>query len=224
MYGLDPAILQPPPALAPLPGGLPPLAPHLLDCSLEAAKAEAAEALGGNGEVPEWWGARGAPEPPWVRGGDEDNLPLTRIAQADIWRHQHPVDCSNETLKFVWAPWSDSGEHGPGSQFNLMTAVLSHAMTHGRILVVEPKSYPRANDEGCAGEASESLECYFWSMTSPECTERAEALIAEGQESVRVISGDMGKKLIRRSLGSEARMVKMDPRQSRFKFEARAAG
>ncbi|CAI5481154.1 unnamed protein product [Closterium sp. Yama58-4] len=34
------------------------------------------------------------PFPPWVAGADEDNLPLTRRVQHDLWLHQHPRDCT----------------------------------------------------------------------------------------------------------------------------------
>ena len=184
----------------------PPLAPHLLDCSLEAAKAEAAEALGGNGEVPEWWGEGGGPEPPWVRGGDEDNLPLTRIAQADIWRHQHPVDCTKRGLKFLWAPWV-SVKHGLGSQFHIMTAILSQAMTHGRILVVDPASFVRASHKGCPEKTKGSLECYFWPMTTRECTEYVRGLVKSGGADVETFNTRLNGTALRRAFTTKSKVV-----------------
>ena len=192
MYGLDPATSQPPPALAFLPGSFPPPAPHLLDCSVEAAKAEAAEALGGDGGVPEWCWDRGRPDPPWLGGGDEDNLPHTRIAQADIWMHQHPGNCSETGVKFMYIAWARSRSHGLGSQFHLMTAALSVAMTHGRIFVVAPTTYTRANHGGCVGESNSSLDCYFESMTKGECGIRAAKLLEEGKD-VMFVTKKRGK-------------------------------
>lgn len=39
------------------------------------------------------------PFPPWVEGGDRDNYPLTRRVQRDIWVHQHPLNCSDPSVK-----------------------------------------------------------------------------------------------------------------------------
>lgn len=205
MYGLDPATTLPPPIVASLPDGFPPLAPHLLDCSLEAAKAEAAETLGDNGEVPEWWGEGGSPDPPWVRGGREDNLPLTRNAQADIWRHQHPVNCSDTGVRFFYIAWSPTRGYGLGSQLHLMTSAMSLAISHGRILVVAPATFTRADHEGCKGKARRSLECYFKSLTKAECGVRV-AEILEGTGVTFVKQGtDEGERS--RALASATTLV-----------------
>ena len=221
MYGLDPATPLPPLALAPLPGSFPPLAPHLLDCSLEAAKAEAAEALGGNGEVPEWWGDGEGPEPPWVHGGDEDNLPLTRTAQADIWRHQHPVNCNKTGVRFMYIPWANPKRHGLGSQFHLMTAAMSVALAHGRILVVAPASYTRADHDGCGGDARGSLDCYFESLAKSECGVRVEELLAQEAGVIR-IRRKMSRKRRLVALTSATPLVVYKTECSN-KFESKAA-
>ena len=199
----------------------PPLAPHLLDCSREAAKAEAAEALGGNGEVPEWWGEGGGPEPPWVRGGDEDNLPLTRTAQADIWRHQHPVNCNETGVRFLRIAWSDAFVHGLGSQLHIMTGALSMAMTHGRILVVAPASFTRANHDGCKGDARGSLNCYFESLTKLECGVRAEELLVR-ESGVTFIEKKTTLERMSAALTSAMPLVVYHI-ESRRKYESKAA-
>ncbi|CAI5470375.1 unnamed protein product, partial [Closterium sp. Yama58-4] len=38
---------------------------------------------------------------PQVSGADEDNLPMTRRAQRDIWLLQHPRNCSHPSVKFL---------------------------------------------------------------------------------------------------------------------------
>ena len=39
------------------------------------------------------------PFPPWVIGSDEDNYPLTRRVQRDIWVHQFPSNCSEPHIR-----------------------------------------------------------------------------------------------------------------------------
>ncbi|KAJ9540109.1 hypothetical protein OSB04_026615 [Centaurea solstitialis] len=45
--------------------------------------------------------------PPWIKGSDEENYPLTRIVQRDIWVHQHPVNCKDPKLRFLIADWGE---------------------------------------------------------------------------------------------------------------------
>ncbi|CAI5961651.1 unnamed protein product [Closterium sp. NIES-64] len=50
------------------------------------------------------------PFPPWVAGADEDNLPLTRRVQHDLWLHQHPRDCTY--LEEGEEAWGEGGDIG----------------------------------------------------------------------------------------------------------------
>ena len=86
-----------------------------------------------------------------VKGGDDENLPLTRQVQTDIWLHQFPVKCSDPKLKFLVMDWAPREGYGLGSQIHLMTVALSLAMEHKRILVPNPKTFSRANHRGCKG-------------------------------------------------------------------------
>ena len=131
MYGLDLPSDHPSNSTASLASKLLPLAPHLQDCTALEKKALDSNILGANGELPDWWGEEGRPHPPWILGGEEDNLPLTHRAQADIWRLHHPVNCSADGLKFILGSWT--GTHGLGSQIHVMTTLLSQAVVHGRI-------------------------------------------------------------------------------------------
>lgn len=118
-----------------------PPAPHLEDCWLDRKDRD--------GESPHWW--RPDPNPPWVRGCDSDNLPLTRRAQADIWRNQNPPTCRDVNQKFAIARWAPHGAFGLGAQLHVMTGVLGLAMAFNRTLVVLPRSFERAAHEGCKG-------------------------------------------------------------------------
>ena len=81
-------------------------------------------------------------------------------------------------VRFLYIVWADPPFHGLGSQFHLMTAAMSVAMAHGRILVVKPASFSRADHDGCKGDVRGSLDCYFESLAKSECGVRAEELLA----------------------------------------------
>ncbi|CAI5496058.1 unnamed protein product [Closterium sp. Naga37s-1] len=73
---------------------------------------------------------------------DASNLGRTREAQRDIWQHQLPAgDCSTQRLLVIDWPAS---QHGLGSQLHIMSAALSLAMQHSRVLV-PTASFDRAN-------------------------------------------------------------------------------
>ncbi|CAI7856033.1 unnamed protein product, partial [Closterium sp. NIES-53] len=83
-----------------------------------------------------------------VRGSDATNLGRTREAQRDIWQHQFPAgDCSTQRLLLIDWPAS---QHGLGSQLHIMSAALSLAMQHARVLV-PTASFDRANHPECNG-------------------------------------------------------------------------
>ncbi|CAI5523816.1 unnamed protein product [Closterium sp. Naga37s-1] len=176
-YGLGGDSVLPPSAVS-LPAGVP-AAPHLEDCARVSAEREAWERRGEGGEEPAW--TRGAPrqadaaaggggaspgcsgqaqgeevpQPPWIRGSDEANLPLTRVVQRDIWRNQFPPgDCTDRRL--LVAHWAKSTSHGVGSQIHYMSALLSVAMRHNRTLVAQPDGFDRARTPSCEANGSAS--------------------------------------------------------------------
>ncbi|CAI6003661.1 unnamed protein product [Closterium sp. NIES-64] len=185
-YGLGADSLLPPSAVS-LPAGVP-AAPHLEDCARASAEREAWERRGARGEEPAWTregprrseaaasgGCSGqeqgeeVPQPPWIRGPDEANLPLTRVVQRDIWRHQFPPgDCTDKRL--LIAKWPKPGGHGAGSQVHVMSAMLSLAMLNNRVLVEDPDTYLRARTPDCEAVGHNSRwDCYFFPITSVEC-------------------------------------------------------
>ncbi|XP_024542144.1 uncharacterized protein LOC9647225 isoform X1 [Selaginella moellendorffii] len=112
------------------------------------------------------------PYPPWIQGGDEDNLPLTRRAQRDIWLNQHPRNCSS--AKFLLADWESQKTRssiGVGAELVAMTGLLAVALREGRVLVT--KDYHGANHSGCTGSSHSRWSCYFAAEASNECIDRA---------------------------------------------------
>ncbi|KAJ7553592.1 hypothetical protein O6H91_06G104500 [Diphasiastrum complanatum] len=111
------------------------------------------------------------PYPPWVKGGDEDNLPRTRRVQRDLWLHQHPVNCSDPKLRFLIADWEREPGYGIGAQIAAMIGILAIAMNENRILVTGYLN--RADHEDCSGHKRSHWSCYFFPETSNECRARA---------------------------------------------------
>ncbi|CAN8265468.1 unnamed protein product [Cochlearia groenlandica] len=109
--------------------------------------------------------------PPWINGGDEDNYPLTRRVQRDIWIHQHPLDRESKSLKFLVADFETLPGFGIGAQIAGMTGLLAIAMNENRVLVAD--HYNRADHDGCRGSSRGSWSCYFVPETSKECRVRA---------------------------------------------------
>ncbi|KAG2261081.1 hypothetical protein Bca4012_014138 [Brassica carinata] len=109
--------------------------------------------------------------PSWISGGDEDNYPLTRRVQREIWYHQHPLDCEDKSLKFLVADWETLPGFGIGAQIAGMTGLLAIALNENRVLV--SNYYNRADHDGCKGSARGSWSCYFLPETSKECRKRA---------------------------------------------------
>ncbi|CAI6010971.1 unnamed protein product [Closterium sp. NIES-65] len=153
-YGLKHDIHMPPSKIT-LPSIVPP-APHMEECEALTAARTASERREGNGQPPLW--ARPAvncsecnPQPPWVRGSDADNLPLTRVAQRDLWEHQiFNGRCDGKRLLVV--PWPSAGRHGVGSQV-VYTSV--------------------------ATKMSGSWNCYFFPMVNPDCERVVTDMIAK---------------------------------------------
>jgi hypothetical protein len=109
--------------------------------------------------------------PPWIAGSDEENYPLTRKVQRDIWIHQHPPNCSDPNVKFLLADWERLPGFGIGAQIAGMCGLLSIAINEGRVLVTD--FYNRADHDGCKGSFRSSWNCYFFPETSLECRQRA---------------------------------------------------
>ncbi|KAK7344152.1 hypothetical protein VNO77_13469 [Canavalia gladiata] len=109
--------------------------------------------------------------PPWIAGSDEENYPLTRKVQRDIWIHQHPLNCRSPDVKFLVADWETLPGFGIGAQIAGMCGLLGIAINEGRVLVTN--YYNRADHGGCKGSSRSSWSCYFFPETSLECRERA---------------------------------------------------
>ncbi|CAI6000564.1 unnamed protein product [Closterium sp. NIES-64] len=178
-----------------------PPAPHLEDCARvtwRRAQAEwrrgGSQNAGGEMSAPAWAqvqeGGQQGPLPPWIRGADEDNLALTHIAQTDLWLHQFPPSCSPSSpssssaapVRFLLVEWKHPRGHGLGSQLHIMSAALSLAFFHGRVLVPAPGSFSHAAHNSCSGPDYGSLSCYFFPLTSPACQQQALSLWQQQQE------------------------------------------
>ncbi|OWM71665.1 hypothetical protein CDL15_Pgr005853 [Punica granatum] len=109
--------------------------------------------------------------PPWITGSDGENYPLTRKVQRDLWIHQHPMNCSDPSLRFLVADWETLPGFGIGAQFAGMCGLLAIAIREKRVLVTN--YYNRADHEGCKGSSRSSWACYFFPETSQECRDRA---------------------------------------------------
>ncbi|KAL3838116.1 hypothetical protein ACJIZ3_022707 [Penstemon smallii] len=115
--------------------------------------------------------------PPWITGSDEENYPLTRKVQRDIWLHQHPVNCSDPSVRFLVADWERLPGFGVGAQLAGMCGLLAIALNEKRVLVTN--YYNRADHEGCKGSSRSSWSCYFFPETSLECRKRAFELMRD---------------------------------------------
>lgn len=171
-----------------------PSAPHLVNCKLVAEVNERFDSRGENQTYPPWAVWKGhldtyptlladesksirdqiiseGAHPPWVKGSDEENYPLTRKVQRDIWLHQHPLNCCDPSIKFLVADWERIPGFGMGAQFAGMCGMLAIAIKEDRVLVTN--YYNRADHDGCEGSAHASWACYFFPETSKECRDCA---------------------------------------------------
>ncbi|PNT69415.1 uncharacterized protein LOC100839419 isoform X3 [Brachypodium distachyon] len=175
-----------------------PRPPHLDDCRRNLERDRRFDGYGDDGAFPPWTLWKGAlglelfdrkfsgneeqaffrtsaksdmPYPPWIVGSDEENYPLTRQVQRDIWVHQHPPNCSDPSLRFLVADWERLPGFGMGAQLAAMSGLLAIAIKEKRILVTG--YYNRADHDGCKGLSISSWSCYFFPETSPDCRKRA---------------------------------------------------
>lgn len=171
-----------------------PKAPHLEDCKLSRQVNERYDNHGENKSLPPWTLWKGllnshaasstseqlrylrqriseGAHTPWVAGSEDENYPLTRKVQSDIWTHQHPIHCSDPNVKFLIADWEKLPGFGIGAQITGMCGLLAIAINEKRVLVTN--YYNRADHKGCKGESRSRWSCYFFPETSQECRDRA---------------------------------------------------
>ncbi|KAL8247463.1 hypothetical protein R6Q59_008679 [Mikania micrantha] len=173
--------------------------PHLVNCKLTTEANQILDKRSEDGKLPPWTMWKGflnnyplSPKdeqqgynqhvskgvyPPWIKGSDEENYPLTRRVQHDIWVHQHPVNCRDPNVRFLITDWERIPGFGMGAQFAGMSGLLAIAINENRVLVTN--YYNRADHDGCKGASRSSWSCYFFPETSQECRDRAFELMNE---------------------------------------------
>ncbi|XP_006355916.1 uncharacterized protein [Solanum tuberosum] len=188
-----------------------PKAPHLEDCKLSAETNERLDTRLQNDSFPPWtiwkgqldnfpWTAEGeqlryyrhqtvseGAYPPWIKGSDEENYPLTRKVQRDIWLHQHPLNCSDGNVKFLIADWERIPGFGIGAQIAGMCGLLAIAINEKRVLVTS--YYNRADHNGCEETSPECRDRAFELMKHKEAWEKGIITIKENYTSKEIWSG-----------------------------------
>ncbi|XP_058183320.1 uncharacterized protein LOC131301158 [Rhododendron vialii] len=171
-----------------------PKAPHLENCKLSEQLNKKLDKRVANGSFPPWTLWKGLLDtypsstsskrlksdgayPPWITGSDEENYPLTREVQRDIWIHQHPPNCSDPNVKFLVVEFDTVKRIGMGAQLAGMCGFLAIAINEKRVLVTT--RFNRADHTGCRGPLRSSWSCYFLPETTQECRERAWKLVKE---------------------------------------------
>ncbi|KAI9377111.1 hypothetical protein POPTR_019G019800v4 [Populus trichocarpa] len=186
-----------------------PNAPHLENCKLSERTNERLDKRAENERLPPWTTWKGLLDthpasmaneqlkyfrhqalsegayPPWITGSDEENYPLTRKVQRDIWLHQHPENCRDPNVRFLVADWERLPGFGIGAQLAGMCGLLAIAINEKRVLVTS--YYNRADHDGCKGSYNSSWSCYFFPETSQECRDRAFELLGNKEALERGI-------------------------------------
>ncbi|GMN25755.1 hypothetical protein TIFTF001_001061 [Ficus carica] len=182
-----------------------PNAPHFESCESKARLNKRLDKRSGNENFPPWTSWKGKLElypaavtnerfsyykheaaslgdfPPWITGSDEENYPLTRKVQRDIWLHQHPLNCKDPSVRFLVADWEREPGFGIGAQLAGMAGLFAIAINEKRVLITN--YYNRADHDGCKGSSQSRWSCYFLPETSQECRDRAFELL--GSEEAR---------------------------------------
>jgi hypothetical protein len=131
-----------------------------------------------------------------IAGSDEENYPLTRKVQRDIWIHQHPSNCSDPNVKFLLADWERLPGFGIGAQIAGMCGLLAIAINEGRVLVTN--FYNRADHDGCKGinfvSHSMNLHIHF-NKTSQYCEHLLGMLLMQGCPDLAGIATSLQKLL-----------------------------
>ncbi|KAK9137805.1 hypothetical protein Sjap_008399 [Stephania japonica] len=175
-----------------------PKAPHIENCKASEDVNKRLDTLGENGTFPPWTTLKGlfglellgrkssvdeqsqhvnnqaeteGSYPPWIVGSDEDNFPLTRRVQKDIWVHQHPSNCNAAHIRFLIVDWETIPGFGIGAQIAGMCGLLAIAMKEQRVLITN--YYNRADHAGCRDASRSRWSCYFFPETSVECRNHA---------------------------------------------------
>ncbi|EFJ16118.1 hypothetical protein SELMODRAFT_422156 [Selaginella moellendorffii] len=154
------------------PAGVP-FPPHIQDCKRCNELHTRMDRRGKDGELPPWnlWETAIGEDHKRasrilyhgkISGGNDDNLPLTRLVQHDLWLHQQRFD--NFPI-------------GAGSQIAYLSSILSLAVSEGRVFVTLP--YHGANHQGCTGQNYMRWSCYFALEASKECISRAMELYSD---------------------------------------------
>ncbi|KAK2968294.1 hypothetical protein RJ640_016226 [Escallonia rubra] len=161
-----------------------PKPPHLENCKLSVEVNQHLDKRVKNGRLPPWTLWKGmlnkfplsvADEqlsyhghgdlsegayPPWITGSDEENYPFTRKVQRDIWVHQHPLNCSDPSVRFLVVDWERIPGFGIGAQVAGMCGLLAIAINEKRVLVTN--YYNRADHDGCKGMQQKVLRHRVW--------------------------------------------------------------
>ncbi|XP_044472785.1 uncharacterized protein LOC123201347 isoform X2 [Mangifera indica] len=169
--------------------------PHFEDCKLSARVNTRRDTQSENGDFPPWTSWKGLLDtyptstaneqikhfrqrsilegsyPPWITGSDEENYPLTRKVQRDLWVHQHPSNCTDPNIRFLVADWERLPGFGMGAQIAGMCGLFAIAINEKRVLVTN--YFNRADHDDCKGSSRSSWSCYFFPETSQECRDRA---------------------------------------------------
>ncbi|KAK3043146.1 hypothetical protein RJ639_000035 [Escallonia herrerae] len=178
-----------------------PKPPHLENCKLSVEVNQHLDKRVKNGRLPPWTPWKGMLDkfplsvadeqlsyhghgdlsegayPPWITGSDQENYPFTRKVQRDIWLHQHPLNCSDPSVRFLVVDWERIPGFGIGAQLAGMCGLLAIAINEKRVLVTN--YYNRADHDGCKGPSRASWSCYFFPEASQECRDRAFELLKE---------------------------------------------
>ncbi|KAJ6292007.1 hypothetical protein OIU76_023992 [Salix suchowensis] len=188
-----------------------PNAPHLENCKLKEQTNERLDKRHENERLPPWTTWKGLIDthpasmaneqieyfrdqaisegayPPWITGSDEENYPVTRKVQRDIWLHQHPENCRDPNVRFLVAEWERLPGFGIGAQLVGMCGLLSIAISEKRVLVTG--YYNRADHDGCKETSQECRDHAFELLGNKEALERGVITTKDNYKSKEIWNG-----------------------------------